>query len=64
MTETEEQAVFAIGDRVKINAPKETCHGRIGVVDYQTASGRIIYVTTQTGRVWVYPWEIAIHKER
>lgn len=61
---TEEQVVFNKGDRVKINAPKETCHGRIGVVDVYAASGKIIYVTTQTGRMWVYPWEITLHKEK
>lgn len=64
MTEDEEQVVFNKGDRVKINTPKETCHGRIGVVDEYAIAGKIIYVTTQTGRVWVYPWEIALYKER
>jgi hypothetical protein len=59
-----EDGTFEKGDRVKINAPKETCHGRIGVVDVYTESGKLIYVTTPTGRVWVYPWEIALHKER
>lgn len=59
-----ENGAFEKGDRVKIDAPKEACHGRVGVVDNYTESGKLIYVTTPTGRVWVYPWEIALHKER
>lgn len=59
-----EDGKFEKGDRVKIDTPKEMCHGRIGVVDEYTESDKLIYVTTQTGRVWVYPWEITLHKER
>jgi hypothetical protein len=64
MSEEVTEPVFEKGDRVKINAPKELCHGRTGKVDHYTESGKLIYVDTPTGRVWVYPWEIALHKER
>ena len=59
-----EDGTFEKGDRVKISAPKETCHGRIGKVSHYTKSGKIVYVETPTGLVWVYPEEITIHKER
>ena len=59
-----EDGKFEKGDRVKIDTPKEMCHGRIGVVDEYMESGTMLYVTTPTGRVWVYPWEITLYKER
>jgi hypothetical protein len=64
MTEEATEPVYKKGDRVKINTPKEACHGRVGKVSHYTESGKIIYVETQTGMVWVYPWEISLHKEQ
>jgi len=58
------EPVFEKGDRVKIDTPKETCHGRVGKVSHYTESGKLVYVETPTGLVWVYPWEISHHKER
>lgn len=59
-----EDGKFEKGDRVKIDSPKEIIHNRIAVVDNYTESDKLVYVTTPTGRVWVYPWEISLHKER